>query len=74
MDIVDMIKNYTLCVYIFFTIYFWFFLLKFIHWKIKQERQIKTYHFIFLIITAITTPVIWPILSAKFLINYMNRG
>jgi len=73
MDYIEIFKNYTLCVYLFFTICFWVYLIHFCIQKFKQQKQSIFVTIVFFVLSVITTPFIWPYISARFLIKYMTK-
>jgi len=72
MDIVELLKTYTFCVYLFFTVCFWFLLFIFIINKYKKGDKI-IYCFLFFLITFLFTPFLWPLLGANFMIKNMTK-
>ena len=74
MDWIDGFKTYTFCVYIFFTMCFWFFLIAFIHKRYRADSGTFIGIILFFIVSFLVVPIIWPIMGANYMIKRLAEG
>lgn len=69
MELIDVVKTYTFCVYLFFTIIFWLFAFLFSVKKFKENEYLSS--LLFFIFAIIITPFVWPFIGASAFIKRM---